>query len=239
MQQQILKLSASKLETWRLYQVEEYNGAITRQQVIDKITGVETWTPEATFGAAFHLVLQHGVAPYVSNERSADGVPLFRIQDDQLPEPVMLTYEEVRQADEFHAAHPGLIWEIPGTFYLPVDNYRAMINFRVDAMEGDLIHENKTSKRALSFDFYEASLQWRVELLGTKAQAVRYNVWSYSPPTKERKIHDVHDWDSLTLYPYQGMAEDLVQACRGVLDFCTRTGILEALIVQPKAKRYV
>lgn len=234
---QLLRISPSKVETWRKYHLEEYNGFITKEKVIEALTGTTPWTPEATFGSAFHLVMQHGAGRYVSAEVNNEGLPLFRIQDHEMPTPVILTYQEIALADKFHLAHPGMVWEVQGTYYLDVDEFRIMIPFRIDAMEGQEIHENKTSTRDLQYDFFEESMQWKIYLLATRCPKVQVNVFSYDEPNTKRKYYEVYQ-DHLTLYPYEDLQEDVRQGIRGLITFCKSQGLMGALEVKRKPKPY-
>ena len=209
-----VKLSPSKIETHRKYVMEEYAGTITKEKVIASIKGEEVWSAKALFGSAAHLVMQFGAEKYYNEEQAK-----YVIQDSQMPEPILLSYQEIEKFDLFHKEHPNMIWESKATLVIIVDGFEVTLNMRIDAMEGLTIHENKTSSNDLDFDFFEASYQWKCYFLATKAEKAQYNVFSYYEPNTKRKEYEVF-YDFMTLFPYKGLEEDVKQGIRELIQFC-------------------
>lgn len=211
----LIKLSPSKLETWRKYMAEEYAGTITKEKVIASITGEQEWSKKATFGSAAHLVMQFGAEKYHD-----EGSGKYIIKDGQMPEAVVInTYKELYLFDDFHNKHPNMVWETPATLMLNVDGVDVQLSMRIDGMEGTYVHENKTGENDLDFDLYDRSYQWRIYLLKTLADKAQYNHFSYYEPNTRRDAYEVF-YDYMTVYPYPAMEEDVKNGIRGVVDFC-------------------
>lgn len=224
-----LKLSPSKIETYRKYLVEEYAGTITAEKVIASIKGEEQWSKQATFGSAAHLVMQFGAEKYLDKDEKSKTFGKYVIKDHDMPEAVILTYSEIELFDKFHVDHPNMVWESKAVLVLNVDGHEVTINMRIDGMEGLTIHENKTGKNDLDFDFFEASFQWKCYLLATLANKVEYNVFSYYEPNTRREEYEVfHDF--MVLYPYPTMESDLKEGIRQLIEFCRVHDLMSYLI---------
>lgn len=222
----LIKLSPSKLETWRKYMHEEYAGTITKEKVIASITGDQEWTPKATFGSAAHAVMQFGAEKY------HDESGKYIIQDGQMPTPVVInTYKELYLFDNFHNTHPNMVWESSATLMLNVDGIDCQLNMRIDGMEGTTVHENKTGENDLDYDLYDQSYQWRIYLLKTKADKCQYNHFSYYEPNTRRTEYEVF-YDYMTVYPYPGMEEDVKHGIRGVINFCKTYDLMHRILYE-------
>lgn len=222
----LLRLSPSKVEKYRQYNEDEYNGFITKEKLIEGLKGEEVWTPKAEFGSAFHLVLQFGANKYYNRKTG-----YFHIKDDQMPEEVIVEYSEIELADQYHKAHPHMVWEVKNKFDYVLDGqYQITFNMRFDAMAGLRVKEHKTTSRAFDYDFYYRSLQWKVYLLSSQCQSVSYEVFPYSEYAgKPRVVRH----ESMTFYPSPSVAESLNINLRGLIRFCDINGLMEH--IQPKS----
>jgi hypothetical protein len=217
-----LKLSPSKIEKFRQWNEGEYkrdeadNDVITRQMVIDSITGKETWTEKASFGSAFHAVIEHGAEKY----KREDG--LYHIQESGMPEPMVLQWSEIELADLYHKANPKIIWEVPYTFTHILDNtYHVKIRMRMDGMIGEVLKEHKTTSNTMvNYDFFSRSIQWRCYLIGTQARCVTYERFLYKEPAnKPREVSH----NSFNFYPDDEMIHILNNNIRRLINFCENT----------------
>lgn len=226
-----INLSPSKLETWRKYQDEEYGGFITKEKVIEAIKGEGEWSDAATFGSAFQAVIEHGAEKFYNESDDK-----FHVQDDQMPSALILEYSEIYLADKFHKDHPAMIHESRASLDLVVDNYKVHFSMRLDAMEGTVIHENKTSSRYMKFDFFESSYQYKVYFLATGATACQYNIFAYDEPNTKHPLYRVY-YDFLTLFPYPDLEAEVKNGIRGVINFCEINGISDYLIGKDYARK--
>lgn len=233
-----LKLSPSKIESFRLYLDEEYNGTITKKSFIETITGVKSYSKKADFGTAFHLVMEKGAGRFY-NEKTK----LYDIRDDKdLVSPIICTWNEIRLADEFHKRYPSMNYETWLAPVIQLDNYSITLNLRIDGLLGNEIHENKTSTRGLNVDFYERSSQWKSYMVATTAEVVQYNLFNYKEPTeieegKTRRAGTRVERE-VTYTPfrlYRGgpeIEQEVYKLIRGVIRFCENNDLMEYIIVK-------
>lgn len=210
-----VRLSPSKLEKFRLYIHEEYNGTITKEKVIDSITGKEKWSPQATFGAAFGAVIRYGKEKYW-NPRTKT----YHVQDEDMPSPVILYEEDVKHAQTFHVEHPLATYETWVWHHIYVDGIKVTFPMRCDIVEGLIIREVKTTAGSINFEMYDRSLQWRLYIDALKAEFVQYHVFKYFKPTKKIRVYRVSKPVEFKMFPYQGLKKDLVHWTRRLLEFC-------------------
>lgn len=219
-----LKLSPSKIEKYRQYNEDEYNGFITKEKLIKSLSGLDEWTPKAEFGSAFHLVLQFGAEKY----RQPAFDPLnpvpretaqYWIKDQEMPDYVVCEWSEIAEADAYHQRNKHLVWEIRDTLQYNLDDeYIITFNMRFDAMEGNCIKEHKTTSRGVDHDFYERSLQWRIYLLTTQAPKATYEVFAYREFVGKPRLVD--PVSSLRFYYGDGMQQIVNKNLRGLIRFC-------------------
>lgn len=216
-----LNLSPSKIEKFRQHREEEYKGFITKDKLIDSLLGKVIWTQQATFGTAFHLVLENGAEAYKLSTGE------YLIRGAEMPEPVKCTYNEILLADEFHKNHPSMNNETWLTSSILIDGMKVNLRMRIDGLEGNEIHEHKTTMKDLDVHFYERSLQWKIYMMATEAHTVQYNVFPYKEPEgQERQV---------SYYPlrfYRGgieMEQEVYRNIRGLIHFCESNDIMHAI----------
>lgn len=217
MEYHTLMISPSKLETYRKFKDEEWNGFITEEAVITDIKGEKEWSAKMTFGTAFHAVLEHGHERYLQD----DG--LYHIKVDDMPEEIICTFEELIPAIEHRIAHPYMVHEIKAKHWLKIKGYNVLLNMRVDGAEGLRVHEHKTTSKPVELEGYERSIQWRIYLLATKAQYVQYNIFKvYEPKKGPRRV----DPFSFKLFPYEGLERDVCALVHSFIEFCEKRNLL-------------
>lgn len=209
-----VRLSPSKLEKFRMYIQEEYQGAITKEKVIDSITGKDVWTPQATFGSAFGAVIRYGKDKYYNPNTKK-----YHVQDEDMPAEVILYEEDVKHAQVFHVEHPHATYETWVWYDIFVDGVKVTFPMRCDCLEGLVIHEVKTTTKSISVEFYERSLQWRLYIAALGAEFVEYHVFKYLPPAKKIRVHRVNKPVEFKFYGYDKLLEDLRRWIRMMLEF--------------------
>jgi len=224
-----LKLSPSKVEKYRLYNEEEYNGTITRENVIETITGESKYSAKAEFGTAFHAVMQYGKKRFFDPKTG-----LYLVKADDMPDIVVLKEQEAKYADAYHHAHPNMTWETWHTFlYVLDDRYEIEFRMRFDGIEGDCLHEHKTSSRPMNYGFFESSMQWRCYLIGSEAQRITYHVFSYKEPTESRDYREITPSD-FSFFPNREMHHELNSNLRGLITFCEFNGVMDYILRKDK-----
>ncbi len=149
--------SPSKLETYRLYRNEEFNGTITKESVIDTVLGVKKFSKKMSFGTAYHEMLEHGVEPYEAGQ-------VYSVDVDG--DDFIFQQEHVQPIIDFRNKHPNTVYECWLPFVIKLGNTNVRIRSRVDAIEGNVIHEFKTSSRGADVSHFERSCQWKLYTLG-------------------------------------------------------------------------
>ena len=219
------RLSPSKLEKFRLCIMEEYNGFITKEKVIESIKGQEVWTPQATFGSAFGNVLENGKDKYFDKQSGT-----YIVQDGDMPEPVILSDKELKYAQEYHEKHPLMTYESWVWHDIYVDGDKVTFAMRTDGLEGNVIHENKTSAGSISYEFYLKSMQWKIYALALKPSHVQYNVFKYYKKTKKIDYFRVNPVQEYIYYPYLGLEAEVKDWIRHLINFCKNEQLLEYII---------
>lgn len=234
-----LRLSPSKIEKYRQFNEGEYNDTITKESLINSITGKEVWTPQANFGTAFHAVLENGAAKYRTEDffsgsgevEPDESTRIYRIQDSDMPRPFECTYAEIEIADKYHEEHLLMAFEIPHKFIFILDGeYEIEISMRVDGLFGNKVKEHKTTDNSGNgYEFYERSCQWRLYVLGFKVDEVEYERFFYKAPTEleEGKTRRKGTRDKIdvvrhtfSFYRYDGLKEYVEANMRGIIVFC-------------------
>lgn len=218
----------------------EYAGTITKEKLIDSLTGKDVWTPQATFGSAFHLVMEKG-APEFLNASSG----LYVIQDKQMPDSVVCQYSEIQLADKFHDEYGQyMTWETWHTEPINIDHHIVDLNMRIDGLYGADVHENKTTTHSYDPKFYMRSLQWRIYLMCMDTAAVQYNIFPYKEPAPmkegqvKRRKGALEVREVLGHFPvkfYHGgdtMVREVNLWTRGLIDFCDRNDLLSYILAK-------
>lgn len=226
-----LKLSPSKIEKYRQWNEGEYKrdyadaDVITKESLIDSITGKEKWTPRAEFGTAFHAVMRYGAEKY----RQENGV--YLVHDSDMPGPFAVEYSEIELADEYHKQNQKLNWEIWHTYTHVLDGYyKILMRMRFDAMLGQILKEHKTTSRGdADYDFFNRSNQWRIYLISTGAPQITYERFLYKEPAplaegKSRRAgaRDKREvtHNSFHFFPSDDMEAYVNKNIRGLIRFC-------------------
>lgn len=227
-----LSLSPSKIEKFRQWNEGEYKrdesdpDVITKEMLIETITGKSVWTPKAEFGSAFHAVMQFGAQKFFNKEDN-----LYHIKDDQMPNELVFDYETIKLADEYHKANPSITWEVWHTHTHILDNaFKILMNMRFDGVLGNCLKEHKTTTRADSnYEFFSRSTQWRCYLIATDAPKITYERFLYKEPSElqEGKTRRAGARDSIEVvqnsfhfYPSDDMVHYVNRNIRGLIRFC-------------------
>ncbi|HOZ90869.1 MAG TPA: hypothetical protein PKX59_08115 [Bacteroidia bacterium] len=219
------KITPSKLESFR-YLIEEHYG--TTEDFIAEIKGTKEWSRKMNFGSAFHAVIEFGPEKYYDFDSGK-----YIVKESDFPEAVVMEQEQIDVAVRFRNNHSRMVSECKHSFELDMGAFIAVFSLKVDSLEGDIVNENKTTDKAVSFEKYYKSIQWKCYILATGVQKVVYNVFKYKG--NEKKGYEVDEPVDFTFFPYENLKNDVYSLCREYIDFCTRHDLLDYVTVKPKA----
>lgn len=187
-----IKISASALDQLTWYRRIE---GMTTDELVARLRGEGEKTPDTFAGTALHELLEHHAGGSLDGEVTAGG---FRFQFN------LDATLELPQARE--------VW---GSRTLDVFGDLVELRCFADGVTGGRVDEYKLTKNAEEEKFAESN-QWRAYLYVFGAHSIRYSAFKKWMRGDLVKISDMHQF---TFYPYQGMLDDLRQACADLITF--------------------
>lgn len=105
-------------------------------------------------------------------------------------------------------------------------------NMVFDRIIGREIHELKITGRFQGIDYYEASVQWKLYLLGSGCDKITYHIITHTEarPCKFNYIKP------FSFIPYKGMLNDVSELAADFIDFCKYYQIDSYITVGPYQK---
>jgi hypothetical protein len=165
-----VQLSPSLLNEYRVVYQGLYNK--TSQDLVDYMVGDFEITDAVSRGKAYHKLLEYGPEQYLQEDGK------YHIYERSLDKTWIFTEEAARPAIDLYLANPGLIHEVWTDYDLYLDGFEIKIRQRVDAIDGLIINEFKTTSRKPKYLDYRDSLQWRCNLLALpQAHKVKYTIF--------------------------------------------------------------
>lgn len=218
-----LVISPSKLEQFRAYYNEEYNGKIQLEDIIKYLKGEVEWKAEMNYGSAIHAVLEFGFERYLQ----PDGKTCI-IKEDDFPESITLTTEQLKPVIDYRARNSRIIHEIPVKKTIYLKGYEILLNMRVDGMRGHAIHEHKNPKDSsfITYDNYEKSAQWKLYLMATEALYVQYNIFKWKQ-LKNKPLEITYV--PFRYHRYPGLEQDVNYLIEHFLTFCEQQDLIDLL----------
>ena len=218
-----LIISPSKLEQFRCYYDEEYNGKIQIEDIISYLKGEVEWKKEMNYGSAIHAVLEFGHEKYLQ----PDGQTCL-IKEDEFPEPISIPLATLQPVLDYRLKYPKVIHEVKVRKLIEVSGYQVLLNMRVDGMFGLGIHEHKNpqDKGFTTYESYEKSSQWKVYLYATGANFVQYNIFKWKE-TKRRGFEIIPE--TYTYYRFPTMEWEVISLVQHLINFCERQGLIHLL----------
>lgn len=217
-----LIISPSKLEQFRCYYDEEYNGKIQIEDIIEYLEGKTKWEARMNYGSAIHAVLEYGHEKYLQ----PDGI--CHIKEDDFPEAITIPLETLKPVIDYREKYPKVIHEVKIKKTVKVAGYDVVLNMRVDGMLGLGVHEHKNpqDKGFTTYESYEKSSQWKVYLYATGANFVQYNIFKWKN-TKKRGFEIIPV--TYTYYRYPNMEWDVISLIQHLINFCERQQLIHLL----------
>ena len=192
----------SRLESYRVFKNETYE--TTTEEFLNQIKGLSPPTPGMKIGTAIHRIIED---PYCEYAKDFDE-------------------SEVEQLKDISLQIPQGVSELKVT--LRIEDIQ--FSMAIDRMVGAQVHEIKTGQRFQGVDYYDASVQWRLYLLGSGGQSATYHCITYGQgkPVKF-KYHQ-----PFTFLPYPRMAKEVLDLSRDFIEFCKYHGVEDFIKTKEK-----
>jgi len=97
-----LSISPSKLEGFRIFYEEEYNGVKTAEDVIASIKGEFIRNEKMIMGSAYHQLIEHGGERYKKWPAGSDQA-IYEVREEESKEVISFTHTEAEPALLFKA----------------------------------------------------------------------------------------------------------------------------------------
>lgn len=217
-----LVVSPSRIETFRCFIDEEYNGVITQDQVIQDIRGERKFTPKIDFGSAFHAIIEHGTESFESFEDGRGKWYVVPVQGPDGDVPYDIHESEITEALKYRNRYSQNVYEPKINAKIQIGNDLVIVAMRIDALNGLCVHEQKTTSRPSGLhDKYYKSIQWKMYALFTQCHFVQYNIFPYKEPSRNRQHHDV-SYFRFRLFPYPELENDVKMWIQRYIEFVDR-----------------
>jgi hypothetical protein len=194
----MMMFRVSNVEAFRQYQQDD---EAELADLLANIRGEREPSPQMLAGTAFHKALELAPTGIEVTELSANGYR-FTIADDMELE--LPTIRELRASKTWI-----------------VDGEEVAVSGQVDAIQGRLIHDHKTTGR-FDPERYLSGCQWMMYLAIFGAEAFRWNVFEIAEceTTNDGPAHwEVFAQHRLEQYRYPGMETDCQRLVEGLARF--------------------
>lgn len=222
-----LRISVSRLETFRKFLDGEMKGYFTQQLIIDDIKGLRPYSAKANLGTAFHALLEMDLksVKYLHDPIAEKGKYIIKTKDMQ--EPVTFSNKQAAKALWFREQHPDIVHEVPVKTEIELRGHSITISGRMDGMEGFIGSDAKTSDKASCCEDWENSFQWKYYAWMAKLRQFRYDIFQFV--YKDQQLDNVI-YHAYNFLPYMGMQEECLQLLDRYLDFCSMHNLNKYLI---------
>lgn len=208
-----MRVSVTTLESFRLFMEPEQEW-MTEADLIASIKGEFTPNRKVVIGLAFHSILEEPAFYRVSGGYLCGG----------------FSFDEAEMAPMFGLIDRRGLSEVKTTGTLR----GVTLATRADHILGSQIHEYKSTVSTFNPDKYLASCQWRAMCHLFDASSVTYHVASLYD--HDNGVIQLKGVDSMTVYPYPAMKDDLITLIDGFTDFVTARG-LDGILREHGARR--
>lgn len=207
----MFRLSATLLESFRLYREADF---ISAEDMDSRVRGdaIEP-TEDMRLGAAFHAIAEGIAEPRGDHgDRPAYCAGGF-------------VFDAV-SADEALAGYVGGISEVKATRIVPTPHGPAVLVAKADYLQGNAARELKTRRKPFDVESYVDSLQWRVYVAVFGLARFTYDLVRLD---EAGGVFFAAEHDTLDLYPYPALLDDVERETRALVAFAHERGILHHL----------
>lgn len=215
------RLSASKLDSFRLYKEGDWMDLDTLKA---DLAGTREPTDAMFLGRAFHTAVEEGDR-YLQIEPG--GAPVYAVDgyefDAQALDAAVACVREARP-----------VWEVKADDYV-IDTRHGPVRLvcKVDAISGLDVWEVKSREKSFDVSNYADALQWRAYVCAFGAASIRYRLCNVRQ-LKESGIWTIWGAQTLALYPYPAIRQDVADAVEELVGFMVAQG-MEGIITERQA----
>jgi hypothetical protein len=199
-----MRVSATLLEGYRLYTSTDWK---TEADLIASIQGVFVPTPAMDLGTAFHAVLETPERWRVAGGYRSGAY----------------AFDDATMAPLFALIDRRGVFEVKAT--LEIDGHTLVA--KADQLCGATIQEFKTTLSTFDAEKYTDSYQWRVMSLIFQPARITYHVASLDD--HGNSVVELKSLDSVSLYPYAGLEQDVRDLLREFVGYVQGKGLSEYL----------
>lgn len=197
----------------------------TEVALLEAIKGTFTGNPKTRFGSAYEKIIEFPE----KFKTFHNGQPGHLVDDH------FFNDEQAKPAIELHNQHRHMIFQVPATKVYEAGGYTVQVSGKMDAVEGVTAHDFKCKFRAIDWQEYYDSYQWRfyLDMLGL-------HIFYYD-------VFEVAGFDDITLssdvmiYPvestffngYDGMLQDCESLVYQFMQYVQYRGITHLLKTVP------
>ncbi len=229
----MIYLSPSKLETFRLYYTEAWNGYITKDRVIASIKGEQEFSGPALRGSSFHKLIEDDPEKYAKidlikyDAPFEDGQKQYWEVPNSAGEVNIFGPLEVASAIEYKNEIPGASHEVR---YRWMYRDNVCIRMIIDVIWGDFIDDVKTSEKPKKYSDFEDSLQWKIYCLALELPIFRYQIFQFKNGKGEYN-GDI-DRSTFVMLPTipADLRADIDQYVDLLIDFCEDNNLMDYIL---------
>lgn len=204
----MFRLSATLLESFRLYREADF---ISTEEIETRLRGdAMEPTEDMRLGTAFHAIAE-GIAEPCGDHGDR---PAYCFDG--------FVFDAV-SADEALAGYSGGMSEVKATREIVTPHGPAVLVAKADYLRGNAARELKTRRKAFDVENYADSLQWRVYVAVFGLSRLTYDLVQLD---ERGGVFYVADHDTLDLYPYPALLDDVEREARGLVAFAHERGLL-------------
>ncbi len=158
----MFRISVTTIEKFRRYMASE-SSYDTEENLLQSLRGEFHGNAKTRFGSAYEKLIENPVPFEVPNGYVVDGI--------------LFTHEHARPAIEFREEHPDMIIQIPATKIYQAGLYTVQLSGKFDAVEGLFCRDFKCKFKAIDWQEYYDSYQWRYYLSMLDLKVFYYDVF--------------------------------------------------------------
>lgn len=217
-----INISPSKIDSYLAWKNDWY-GEKDEKELIGTIKGESIIDINVTkYGSAMHDILEHGANTF-KKDNSFVYVPVKGLKN-----PLKIDVDTALFLNKLRSSFKNLVHEVSFNYPIKVKGYNINLRGRCDGVEGVILHEHKFTKNANDvFNRFSKSCQWKVYLLASGAEMLRYNIFKWSID-KEEKIK-IELMEPIKMFPYKQMLNDIVSDIYMFIEYCESRGLIEHL----------
>lgn len=226
-----IKISPSLLQKWNDIQKGRWN--TTLADLEDYILGTYKPSLAAMRGTAYHKLLEEGPDKYLRQ----NGFQVT-VEEHDMRETFFFTKEAADPAVALYNAFEGQMTASEAWLSkeFEVEGQQVISWMRTDLIEGDTIHDFKTSSRPKGWLDYLDAYQWKFYLSAVpEAREFRYHVFVLTEDRKQKNLFTNCQYSTFSFERTDRLETDILGEMAGLVRYLKRRpDLYRALIAKPK-----